>query len=106
MLEPDADGFVRWGEVLYEQPSQGLYVKTQAMPYWSEDGETVYVEQPLDRFYMNEYAAREAAAAYNAQIREAPEDCYIRARVLEGMIQVEELYLDGIPIREFIRARP
>ncbi|MFM1922052.1 MAG: hypothetical protein RLZZ303_3686 [Candidatus Hydrogenedentota bacterium] len=102
-LKIDEDGFAKWGEVLEQAPDDRPYALANVMPYWSSEGETVYVETPVDRYYMNENAAPEAERLYNEQVRETPQNCYAAVRLLDGVMLIEELYLDGIPMREFVQ---
>ena len=102
-LEPDGQGFMRWGEALPSKPASGLYVYTTVYPYWSEENPVVTVEPPFDRFYMNEAIAPEAERIYFEQLREAPQNCSVAARVLDGVVVAEELYLDNTPVVEYVR---
>lgn len=103
-LELDAEGFSRWGEITEGVP-ETPYVRTTIMPHWSAEGEGVYAEIPVDRFYMNENVAPEAERLYNELVREEPQSCYVAARVHEGVMLLEELYLDDIPMQEYVRQR-
>lgn len=103
MLETDEEGFARWGELREEQPESGVYVQTTVYPYWSTEGETVHVELPVDRFYMNEEIAPEAERVYFEQVRAEPGNCYVTARVLNGMIVLEQLYIEGVPAADYVR---
>lgn len=102
-LVTDPEGFTRWGELSYERPLSGVYIRTTVNPYWSDDGETVWVEPPVDRFYLAEDIAPEAERVYFEHVREAPEHCYVTARVLEGDMVLEQLYLDDKPVAEYVR---
>lgn len=102
-LEPDADGFVRWGELRKSQPESGLYVFSRVYPYWSTEGDTINVEPPVDRFYMNEEIAPEAERIYFEAVRGEPGNCYVTARVYQGMLVLEQLYLEGVPAADYVR---
>ena len=63
--------------------------------------EVAGVDLPFDRFYMNETVAPEVEAALWARGDE-PVRAWLAVRVLGGRAVPEELYLDGIPAREFL----
>jgi len=54
---------------------------------------------PLDRYYMDEHAAPAAEATYREHNRR-------EVRVKEGDAVVEELFIAGMPAREFLRRKP
>ena len=59
---------------------------------------------PFDRYYMEENAAPKAETAYRANSRSQHQNAYATVRILDGRAAIEELYIDGKPIREFLRA--
>ena len=59
---------------------------------------------PLDRFYMNEKMAPRAEQAYRENSRTANHNAHIRVRVRHGDAVIEDLVLDGKPIREYLKA--
>lgn len=104
-LEPDEEGFYRWGVAHAERPASGVYTQAEVWMGWQNDGESLQAVQPLDRFYMNEWRAPEAEAAYFDAMRETPANCYVLVRVRNGLMVFEELYLDGLPIGEYLQKR-
>lgn len=54
---------------------------------------------------MEESQAPEAEQAYREHSRRETRDAYVTVRVLYGMAVIEELYVDGKPIREFLKER-
>ena len=100
-LREGADGF---GEVVAlhkEKPPGDLVLKA---PVNFLTPETVGVELPINRFYMDENLAPEAEAAFRDGELE-PSEAWVAVRVLGGRIVIEELYLNGKPVREFLRER-
>jgi uncharacterized membrane protein YgcG len=102
-MEQGDDGFHRWGLIHEEAPAEALYVHTTVNPFWNMEGATVRVETPLDRFYLPEDLAPEAERLYFEGLRESPEDCYVTARVLDGIMVLEQLYLNGVPVLDYVR---
>jgi hypothetical protein len=66
----------------------------------------VYLEIPFNRYYMDEKLAPAAEAAYREHSTREVQDVYVTVRVKDGNAALEELYIEGIPIREFLRANP
>ncbi len=64
--------------------------------------EVIGVQLPFDRFYMDEDAAPEAEAAYQAAMSEL-EQTWVALRVLNGRGVIEDLYISGKPVRQFLR---
>lgn len=100
-LETDADGFARLGEVVARRPSSGVYLKTKVL-YAQPGLGKVMVALPFDRYYMNEQEAPEAERAYNTASRREARTAYAAVRVQAGMAVIEDLFVDGVPIKEFL----
>jgi uncharacterized membrane-anchored protein len=69
---------------------------------WSSEG-SVHVEFPFDRYYMEESAAPRAEAAYRENSRRTNQDAYVTVRVYRGSAALEELYVGGKAIRDYLR---
>jgi hypothetical protein len=55
---------------------------------------------------MNEHLAPEAERAYAETAGEEGIEAYAVVRVLDGHGVIEELYLDGVPVREYLSRDP
>ena len=66
--------------------------------------ETIGVELPFNRYYMDENLAPDAEAAYRERALD-PGQTWIALRVLGGRGVIEELYLGGKPVGQFLRER-
>lgn len=62
----------------------------------------IRLQFPFDRFYMEETAAPKAETAYAEHSRREQQDAYVAVRIKDGVAAIEELYVDGKPIREFL----
>ena len=62
--------------------------------------DTVTLQLPFDRYYMKESRAPEAERSYNR--RAQGEKAWVTVRIREGHAVLEELYIDGLPIREYL----
>lgn len=99
------DGFAKLGEVSLKPPEEGDYVKALA-GYSSGEG-MVRVELPFDRYYMNERKAPAAERAYFSSNRRGEDgNTYALVKVLDGMAVTEGLYIDGVPVLEYLQEGP
>lgn len=99
-LAEDEHGFVQIAGVTATRPSGEAYVQCRVN---SVADSLVYLQFPFDRYYMDERAAPAAEAAYREHSTREVRDVYVTVRVKDGNAVLEELYIEGIPIREFLR---
>jgi uncharacterized membrane-anchored protein len=96
------DGFAKLGEASAEPPSEGPYLSARVD---RQTGRSVRLEMPFDRYYLAEELAEDADRAYREMTSGGRKDAYVTVRVRDGKAAPEELYLDGLPLREYL-ARP
>jgi uncharacterized membrane-anchored protein len=96
------DGYARFAEASRTPPASGDYVKTTMdWDYAGKNWGRVIV--PFDRYYMEESVAPEAEKAYREHATRKRQDAYATVRVLDGGAVLENVYVEGQPIREFAR---
>jgi len=100
-LREGANGFAEIVALHKEKPDADLVLQTTIS---FRSPETVGVQLPFDRYYMDENAAPEAEEAYRARALD-PAESWVLVRVLGGRAVLEELYIGGKPVREFLRER-
>jgi hypothetical protein len=98
-LREGADGFAEIIALHKEKPPSGLVLQCTIQ---SLSPPTVEVALPFNRYYMDEHLAPEADRVYRAQAAD-PVDSFVLVRVLDGRGVIEELYLGGKPVAEFLR---
>lgn len=106
-ITEDSEGFAAFDKATVRRPEGDAYIQTRVSFVVNEpSGPKVYFEVPFDRYYMEETAAPAAEDAYR-QYGSLPEhsDAYVTVRVKDGFAVLEELYVGGKPIREFVRER-
>jgi hypothetical protein len=59
---------------------------------------------PFDKYWVNERDAPAAEAAYLAQSRRDKRNAFCTVRVFRGDAALEQLYLDGLPLGDYLRA--
>jgi hypothetical protein len=70
---------------------------------WNRDAETVVVEWPFDRFYLNERLAPHADTLVAERFREAAKRPVAEVRLLDGRAVLTDVLVDGVPIIELVK---
>ncbi|UCD55711.1 MAG: GDYXXLXY domain-containing protein [Candidatus Omnitrophota bacterium] len=99
-LGKDENGFAKIDKVTEKRPKGNAYIKSRV---WSIRSKKAYFRLPFNRYYMDEKAAPQAEIAYRKHSRRSKRDAYITVRVKSGNAVIEELYISGIPIKEFVK---
>lgn len=100
-LERDDEGFARLGTFRRERPEAGPYLRLRVL--WTAD-DRVSLELPFDRYYLEEPLAPEAERLYREHSGGGDRrTAWVAVRVLDGRAAIEELYVGGVPIRDFVR---
>ena len=102
-LEEDADGFATFAEVLRERPDAAPYLTTKIQYV---GGNMVQLRLPFDRYYMDENAAPAAEQAYWKYTAASNRNAHVQVRLEKGFAVLEDLYVDGQPIREYLAQNP
>ena len=103
LVAQDTDGFARITAIALEKPVGGAYITARA-GYTHSAGTQVFL--PLTRFYMEESAAPQAEQAFRAHSGVEHRDAYVSVRVHNGDAVIEDLYIDGKTMREYLATLP
>ena len=95
-LRQNAEGFAEIDQVLSGRPARDDFIKAHLV------GKTVSL--PFDKYWVTEREAPAAEAAYRAQSRREKRNAFTTVRVFRGDAALEQLYLDGLPLGEYLRA--
>jgi uncharacterized membrane-anchored protein len=95
-LRENAEGFAEIDQVSPARPESDDFVEAQLV------GKTVSL--PFDKYWVTERDAPAAETAYRAQSRRDKRNAYVTVRVFRGDAAIEQLYLDGLPLGEYLRA--
>jgi hypothetical protein len=98
-IETDTNGFSKLGALRATRPDKLPYLMVRINQIY---GQTAYVHAPLDRFYMEESLAPAAEKAYREHSRATNRTAYITVRIRDGSSVIENLWIDGRPIHEFV----
>jgi len=99
-IERDADGFARPTGASRERPPQGIYLRVRVAG-WSE-ARGAALDLPFERYYLGEELAALAQRAFTAGGHKTELQASIDARVRNGRAVIEDLYLGGLPVREYL----
>ena len=100
-LRKGEDGFAEYTGVYVSPPDDSDYLAVEVRYNTDEE---VQFELPFDEYFLNEKLAPEAETAYrNVTRNEKEDDIYVDVRIKEGMGIIEELYIQGKPIIEFLK---
>lgn len=100
ILAEDTAGFATIDALSLTPPGGNTYFQTSVHDVRDD---RVRVAIPFDRYYTDEHLAPAAERAYWQHSRGATREAYITVRVREGLAVLEELYIAGKPVREFVQ---
>jgi uncharacterized membrane-anchored protein len=107
LVEEGADGFAVVREVSPQPPATGDFLKVQVnYSGWGTNASMACFSMPFARYYMEETQAPKAERAYWDNNRRTNVNTYVVVRVKDGNSALEDLYLNGTPVREFLRQHP
>ena len=101
LLKEDEKGFAKITGVSVKRPPGDAYLQAKVSYV---QGKKVHLRLPFNRYYMEEEKAPAAETAYRKHSQRKSRDAYITVRVKAGFAVVEELYVGGKPILEFIQS--
>jgi uncharacterized membrane-anchored protein len=101
-LETNAAGFTRLKALRSSPPADKPYLKVHVA---STGTDSVEVQLPFDRFYLEEHTAPAAEQAYRQSNRRGQTNAttYALVRVRRGSGVIENVFVDGKPIRDVAR---
>lgn len=104
-LSVDDEGFAQVDSLSLTRPESGDYVEAKVQ--WNTVGQTtVPLAFPFDRYYLEESKAPEAERVYRKSLRDVERTTYITVRIKSGLGVLEELYIDDMPVHEFLQQEP
>ena len=95
-MRRDPEGFAEIDQVNSSPPAGDDFIEAELR------GKIVSL--PFDKYWVTERDAPAAEAAYFAQSRRDKRNAFVTVRVFRGDAALEQLYLDGQPLGEYLRA--
>lgn len=101
----DEEGFAKITNAYNSPPDKVNYLTAKITGL---DVAKIFFEFPFNRYYLNEADAPIAERAYNDVVRQSRNDsstvaAYMDVRIQSGEAVIEELYLQDMPIKEYIQ---
>ena len=103
-LATDPEGYATLAALWPEAEQAGPdHVKAHIHSISEIKGEAQYVtiRYPFDRYYLEESKAPEAERRYRESGRDSSITAYAQVRILDGEAVLEEVFVDGKPLREW-----
>ena len=100
-LAKGADGFAEFTGIYLTPPDEMDYITVET---WHHGDDKISFRLPFDEYFLNEKMAPVAEDAYREATRNEEEtDIYVNVRIKNGTGIIEELYIQGKPIMEFLK---
>lgn len=99
-IDIDNQGFARFTAATTVRPPDKPYIQTKALHV---SGDKVYLDLPIDRYYMEETAAPAAERMYQELTQRGKQDAYVMVRIKDGFAVLESLYVGGRRIEDALR---
>jgi uncharacterized membrane-anchored protein len=100
LIETDSEGFARLTNVTTSKPYEESYIQAKVRHIY---GDKVYLDLPIDRYYMEEKAAPTAERIYFRHAQRDKQDAYVVLRIKDGFAVIESLYVGGQKIEDAVR---
>lgn len=114
-VEKDTSGYAVFTRAFKDAPEEGDYLKTivsytnsMNAEIFSQTGmvnEEIVFDLPFERYYLPEDMAPKAEKLYFENLPrwgESNDSVFVDVRIKNGKALIEELYFQGIPVKEFI----
>lgn len=102
ILDEDPDGFARVNRLSGEAPEPGVdFIESRIRSAVGEDSLLVFIEYPLDRYYINEKMAGPIEEFIFENQNDSTRINYAVVRVRSGRALLEEVYIDDVPVSEW-----
>ncbi len=96
----DENGYAKMSQVTTQKPKDPAFL-TAKVSYLS--GNNVFLNLPIDRYYMEEKAAPQAEQIYRKHSRRDKQDAYVVVKIKDGFAVIEGLYVGGQRIEEVLK---
>jgi len=106
LLSTDTSGFAQITSLTRDEPGDETdYLKVTAGYVYTDSVTVISFNYPFDRFYMEESKAEHADAAYQEAQRDTSKITYALVRIQKGEGIIEDIIIDGKPIRQVAMER-
>jgi uncharacterized membrane-anchored protein len=96
-LKANAEGFAEIDQLFATKPAGDDFIEAHL------SGKTVVL--PFDKYWVTERDAPPAENAYRNLSRRGNQNAFVTVRVFRGDAAIEQLYLDNLPLAEYLRSK-
>jgi uncharacterized membrane-anchored protein len=96
-LKANAEGFAEIDQLFATKPAGDDFIEAHL------SGKTVVL--PFDKYWVTERDAPAAETAYRNLSRRGNQNAFVTVRVFRGDAAIEQLYLDNLPLAEYLRSK-
>ncbi|HEV2806452.1 MAG TPA: GDYXXLXY domain-containing protein [Chthoniobacterales bacterium] len=96
-LKANAEGFAEIDQVFATKPAGDNFIEADL------SGKTIVL--PFDKYWVTERDAPAAETAYQNLSRRGNQNAFVTVRVFRGDAAIDQLYLDNLPLREYLRPK-
>ncbi|AOE49453.1 GDYXXLXY domain-containing protein [Kangiella sediminilitoris] len=104
VVSNNKDGFAEINQLLLQPPKSGDYIKTTIR--WGTKERGYHISLPFNRYYASEKTAPSIEKAVWSGRRQEVSNVYAEVNVLDGEATLKELYVNELPIREYLERSP
>ena len=105
-INVDENNYANFQNIYTERPEAVDYIKT-SIAYVAPNSVTIRLPENMQQYFINEKLAPLAERTYRELSRNSSQqdsvNVYLDVRVLDGKVAIEELYLKGKPIVEYLQ---
>ena len=98
----DENGYAKMSQITTQKPKGPAFL-TAKVSYLS--GNKVFLNLPIDRYYMEEKAAPQAEQIYRKHSGRDKQDAYVVVKIKDGFTVIEGLYVGGQRIEEVLKQK-
>lgn len=101
LIQTDDQGFAKLAGVTTNRPLDQMYIRAKVTNITYDH--KVYLDLPINRYYLEEKAAPLAERIYQRHARPDKKDAYVLVRIKDGFAVMESLYVGGQRIEDAVK---
>lgn len=99
LIAVDEQGFAKISQITTRKPLDAAYITARVAYFLKNE---VFLDLPIDRYYMEEKAAPQAEKIYQQRSQRDKQDAYVIVRIKDGLVVIESLYVGNQRIEEVL----
>ena len=99
------DGFAKIQSISKTEPTDNSTYLKLKVDYVNDNENIIHLDFPFNRFYMNEYKAKNAEKVYAESTIDATKIAYALVATKNGEAAIKDVLIDNISIKELAKAK-